>query len=75
MLVLSRKPRESILIDDSIRVVVDEIRGGTVRLGIEAPRTVPIVRSELLDHPQQGKQRPARRPRPRYTVQDRCIYS
>ena len=49
MLVLSRKKNESIVVDDSIIITVVEIRGDKVRLGIEAPREVPIHRSEVRD--------------------------
>lgn len=49
MLVLSRKKNESIVVDDSIVITVVEIRGDKVRLGIEAPREVPIHRSEVRD--------------------------
>lgn len=47
MLVLSRKSDESILIGDAIRVRVLAIRGGRVRLGVEAPAHVAIRRAEL----------------------------
>ncbi len=47
MLVLSRKRNESIVIDGSIVITVVEIRGDKVRLGIEAPREVPIHRQEV----------------------------
>lgn len=47
MLVLSRKKDESIVIDDHIIVTVVEIRGDKVRLGIQAPREIPIHRSEI----------------------------
>lgn len=47
MLVLSRKLNETIVIDGNIRVTVLDIRGGQVRLGIEAPGQVPIFREEL----------------------------
>lgn len=47
MLVLSRKKNESIVIDDNIVITVVEIRGDKVRLGIQAPREVPVHRSEV----------------------------
>lgn len=47
MLVLSRRPNESIVINDKIVITVIEIRGDKVRLGIEAPRDVPVHRSEV----------------------------
>ena len=47
MLVLSRKKNESIVVNDSIVITVIEIRGDKVRLGIDAPREVPIHRSEV----------------------------
>ena len=49
MLVLSRKKNESIVIDENIVITVVEIRGDKVRLGIEAPREVPIHRSEVYE--------------------------
>jgi len=49
MLVLSRKKNESIVIDNDIKIVVVEIRGDKVRLGIEAPREVPVHRREVYD--------------------------
>ena len=47
MLVLSRKKNESIIIDGSIVITVVDIRGDKVRLGIEAPKEIPIHRSEI----------------------------
>ena len=49
MLVLSRKKNESIVINDDIMIVVVEIRGDKVRLGVEAPKEVPVHRRELFD--------------------------
>ena len=49
MLVLSRKKNESIMIDDRIKIVVVEIRGDKVRLGVEAPKEVPVHRQEVYD--------------------------
>lgn len=47
MLVLSRKPGERILIGDHITITVVKLTNGGVRLGIEAPHEMPIVREEL----------------------------
>lgn len=47
MLVLSRKTNEVICIGENIRVMVIEIRGDKVRLGIDAPKDVKVLRSEL----------------------------
>jgi len=47
MLVLSRKKDENIVIGDNIRVFIVDIRGDTVRLGIEAPEDIPVHRSEV----------------------------
>ena len=49
MLVLSRKMNESIVINDDISIVVVEIRGDKVRLGVEAPKEVPVHRREVYD--------------------------
>ncbi len=49
MLVLSRKKNESIVINDNISIVVVEIRGDKVRLGVEAPKEIPVHRREVYD--------------------------
>ncbi len=49
MLVLSRKKNESIVINDDITIVVVEIRGDKVRLGVEAPKEIPVHRREVFD--------------------------
>jgi carbon storage regulator len=49
MLVLSRKKNESIVINDDITIVVVEIRGDKVRLGVEAPKEVPVHRNEVYE--------------------------
>ena len=51
MLVLSRKLGEKIYINDNICITVVDIDRGKIRLGIEAPRNVPIFRQELLANP------------------------
>ena len=60
MLVLSRKKNESIVVDETIVITVLEIRGDKVRLGIQAPKEVPVHRSEVhaAIHSEQAKQEP-----------------
>lgn len=48
MLVLSRKLNQSIMIGEDVEVVVLEIKGDTVKIGIKAPRTVPVFRQEVF---------------------------
>jgi carbon storage regulator len=47
MLVLSRKESESVIINENIVVTILRIAGGGVRIGIEAPREIPVRREEL----------------------------
>lgn len=47
MLVLSRKVGERILIGDDVTVTVVRLSNGSVRLGIEAPRDMPVIREEV----------------------------
>ena len=47
MLILTRKPGESIYIGDGIKVVIVEIKGNQIRVGIEAPSDVRIYREEI----------------------------
>jgi carbon storage regulator len=61
MLVLSRKKNESIVINNDITVTVVEIRGDKVRLGIVAPKEVPVHRQEVFEAIH-GKQPPAAAP-------------
>lgn len=49
MLVLTRKPNETIIIGDDIEVIVVEVRGNQVRLGITAPKEIPIYRREIYE--------------------------
>ena len=49
MLVLSRKKNESIVIDENISIIIIEIRGDKVRLGIDAPKDVTVHRKEVFD--------------------------
>ena len=49
MLVLSRQRDESIIIGDNIVITVVDIRGDKVRLGIDAPKEVPVHRQEVYE--------------------------
>lgn len=49
MLVLSRKPGEEIVIGENVTIKVIEIRGDKVRMGIIAPREIPVHRKEIFD--------------------------
>jgi carbon storage regulator len=54
MLVLTRKPNQSIMIGDDIEVSVLSVAGEKVRIGIHAPQDVPVFRTEIyveLEHP------------------------
>lgn len=49
MLVLSRQRDESIMIGDDVEVTVVDIRGDKIRLGIRAPKEIPVHRKEVYD--------------------------
>jgi len=63
MLVLARNENERLLIGDDIVITVVRVRGGNVRLGIEAPRDITVLREELetSDCPQKVRAAHARR--------------
>ena len=56
MLVLSRKKNESIIINDDITIVVVEIRGDKVRLGVDAPKEIPVHRNEVYEAIRRNKE-------------------
>jgi carbon storage regulator len=49
MLVLTRKPDQSIMVGNDIEITILEVRGEQVRLGIRAPRSVTVHRKEVYD--------------------------
>lgn len=62
MLILSRKTGESIVIAGNIRVKVVRIEGETVKIGVEAPSSVPVHRQEVYDEIQRSNQQAATQP-------------
>ena len=59
MLILSRKPGETIVIDGRIRVKVIRVEGDVVKIGVEAPAEVSIHRREVYDEIQRSNQEAA----------------
>ena len=71
MLVLARKPNETILIGDDVRIVVVQLQAGRVRLGIEAPPEIRIRRNEI---PVSGAGNDNERSRSRLLIEaDLCV--
>ena len=61
MLILTRGPGESIVINGNIEVCVSRVRGNKVSLGITAPKDVPVHRREVQDRDERGRgQQPPR---------------
>ena len=56
MLVLSRKPKESIIINGNVTVSVLRIDSDNVRIGIEAPMEIPVLRQEIYNEISQNNQ-------------------
>ena len=55
MLVLSRRIGETLCIGDNIRIKIVEVKGGQVRIGIDAPKEVEVHRSEIYKKIQESK--------------------
>jgi len=67
MLALTRKKGESIIIGDNIEVVVLSVQGDLVKIGIDAPRSIPVNRKEIFVQILEQNRRAAERP---VSVQD-----
>jgi carbon storage regulator len=64
VLVLSRKLNQSIMIGDNVRIVVVSVDRDQVKLGIDAPRDIPVHRSEVFDEIQRANREAAGSPEP-----------
>ncbi len=62
MLILSRNQNEAINIGDDIKVVITAVKGGQVRVGIQAPKHVGVYREEIYKRMQQQNAAPASNP-------------
>lgn len=70
MLVLTRKPNQSIMIGDHIEVSVLSVAGEKVRIGIHAPQDVPVFRTEIYVEIDQDKEQRTEEPRARSQVDE-----
>ncbi len=64
MLVLSRQKDQSIIIGDNIEITIVDVRGDKVRLGITAPKDVPVHRREIYEAIQREKKEQAEQEKP-----------
>ena len=56
MLVLHRKKGESLIIDDNIKITIVDISGEKVKIAVEAPKEIPVLRSELVNAAEANKE-------------------
>lgn len=54
MLALARKVNESIVVNDNIEITILEVKGDQIKIGIEAPKSVPIYRKEIYTQIQEA---------------------
>jgi len=66
MLVLTRQRDESIMIGDDVEIIIVDVQGDKVRLGITAPKSVPVHRREIYDaiHREKKPQQPEQPEKP-----------
>lgn len=70
MLALSRKINESIMLGNDIEVIILEIKGDQVKIGIKAPKTVPIFRKEIYLQIQEENKKAAEQNADRETLEN-----
>ena len=73
MLVLTRKRDESIMIGDDVKITVVDVRGDQVKLGIEAPRHIPVHREEIYREIQEENRRAALKSTPDLAALERVL--
>jgi len=73
MLVLSRQKDESIVIGDDIEITIVDVRGDKVRLGITAPKSIPVHRREIYEAIQREKAEAAKTEKRAETEQNKTI--
>src|SRR5690606_39657733 len=73
MLVLTRKRDESIMIGDDIKIIVVDVRGDQVKLGIDAPRHIPVHREEVYKEIQEENRRAALKGTPDLAALDKML--
>jgi carbon storage regulator len=61
MLVLTRKPTQKIRIADNITLTIVRVQDGEVKIGIDAPREIPVMRQEVFNRQQNAKRIDARK--------------
>jgi carbon storage regulator len=64
MLIITRRQGERIMLGEDVVIHVLEVSGGSVRIGVEAPRSIPVYREELLDTPERARGEPGAVPTP-----------
>jgi carbon storage regulator len=55
MLILTRRIGETLIVGDDVKITVLAVRGNQVRIGIDAPKDVEVLREELVGRPHDGK--------------------
>lgn len=59
MLTLARKVNEAIIVNDNIEITIQDVKGDQIKIGIDAPKSVPIYRKELYEQIQKANQEAA----------------